>query len=227
MRLISKKFSGVRKSKSSVAELVTTPTEGTTRMNEHAAVILGVDYDAVLSKAGSRIEIAELNGEGGSDEAVKAICLLSADDEGGSRLASPNKKRSGTLQFNGAASWTMLGGTAETNTTYSLDAEKNVVDVDEDGNYVSMAQAQEAGDIDADGNWAETKTYTEGEGDDAEEITLHEAGDAAAVWYLLELVGTEAKPVRKKKDDVEEKDDNKESDADANDVTEDVEDSEL
>ena len=168
MRLISKKFSGVRKSKSNSPEVVTTPTEGTTRLNEHAANILGINYNQVLSKAGSRIEIATLTAEGGNGEDNKAIALLPEGSKEGNKLASPNKKTSGTLQFNGAASWSVLGGNEETNTTYSLDAENNVVDMDEDGNYVSLQDATEQGLI-ADGAWVDTASYVENEGSDDEE----------------------------------------------------------
>jgi hypothetical protein len=206
MRLISKKFSGVRKSKSNTAELVTTPTEGTTRFNEHAAAILGVNYNQVLSKAGARIEIATLTAEGGNGEDNKAIALLPEGSKEGNKLASPNKRTSGTLQFNGAASWSVLGGDSETNTTYSLDAENNVVDMDEDGNYLTLQDATEQGLI-ADGKWVDTQSYVENEGtEDEEEVVLHEAGDVAIVWYILNFVSTEAKPERKKSEVADEVD---------------------
>ena len=198
MRLISKKFSGVRRSKSNTPEIVTTPTEGTTRFNEHVAEILGVDYNKVLSKAGQRIEIASLTAEGDLGIENKAIALLPEGSTEGNKLASPNKKTSGTIQFNGAASWKALGGSVDTNTTFRIDEETNVVDLDKDGNYITLQQAIDSKTV-KNGCWAKTATYIENKGTaDEEEVILHKIGDPVIVWYILQYVSTNPKVERKK-----------------------------
>lgn len=183
MKLV-KKLAGVRKLKTSDALITTTPTEGTVRINANAVEVIGADYDQVLSEAGQRAEVAAI-GVAADGKLIYGISLCNVDGEG-SKLAQPSLKKAGTLQFNNANIWSEIGGTTETNTNYLIEAAKNVVTHDEDGNFVSYEDAIESGYLNEDGTFA---------ADNEEEGEV--AGEVATVWYIMEFAGTEPKPERK------------------------------
>jgi len=183
MKLV-KKLAGVRKLKTSDALITTTPTEGTVRINAIAVEMIGANYNQVLSGAGQRCEIAAI-GVGENGKHIYGISLCTVEGEG-SKLAQPSLKKAGTLQFNNANIWSEIGGTTETNTNYLIEAEKNVVTHDEDGNFVSYEAAIESGYLDEDGCFVN---------DNEEEGEV--AGEKAVVWFIMEFISTEPKPERK------------------------------
>ena len=100
-----------------------------------------------------------------------------------------------------------MGGNSEANEIFYISADNNAVTEDEDGEFVSYADAIESGFLTEDGAYAESD-------EDAGEV----AGEAATICYILEFVASKPKPVRVKKTDTV---DEGEDDSDDDDMDED------
>lgn len=176
---VKKSLTGIRAPKTTEAQVLTTPTPGTIRVNANAAEIMGIDYSAVNAAAkedaGVRMDVVQVG------ENTFAVVICGAED--GSKLSSPSSKNGGNLQFSSLPAWQNLGGDSEHRAVYTIDADKNIASEDEDGNTYTLAEAVEAGHI-VDG------VYTAEAGDGSFE------GAPAMVHYILEFKENEAKPER-------------------------------
>jgi hypothetical protein len=163
-------------------EFVITPTEGTMRINQPMAELLSVDYWALTSEEGVRLDII----------AVGEDFILAVQDSG-AKLASPGKKTSGSLVFNHGNTWSRLGGEAGYSTHYTskdlivggdeagLVTKERALDagyITEDGEYTQLAEDAEMGTAGEKVQYAvsidfmkkvENKRKKAGEGEDADE----------------------------------------------------------
>lgn len=186
--LFKKQLAGNRKPSTTEAFIRTTPTEGTIHINENAAELMGIDYAAVSSDEGLRAEIAPINEEG-----TLAIVI---GGEAKCKLAQPSSKKSGALTFSSAPIWSAMGGNSDENVYYTVSAEDNLVDIDADGNPVSLQEAKDNGSLDENGCYTST---------DEEEGTVE--GEKALIYYILTFNKREDKPVRNKKSEDDSADD--------------------
>ena len=148
---IKKSLTETRVAVDTVAQLIVTPTEGTMRINEPMAELLGVDYSKVntedKSDSGVRIDVGVIEKDG-----KEAFIIYICGENHGAKLASPNRKRSGSLNCNNANSWVKLGGEKGFASSYGVAVA--VAFNNEEGEIVSLEDAAELGFI-AEGRWTQ------------------------------------------------------------------------
>lgn len=165
---IGKSLTESRIAPDTTPEFVVSPTEGTMRINEPMANLLGVDYHSVntedKAEPGVRVDFRVL------DDNSVFVYLCGPED--GAKLASPGKKTSGSLVFNHTRTWHTLEGENGFSVHYGVGVK--VFGVDASG-LITEEMAIEAGYL-AEGKYTEL----------AEEGEFGVAGETAAFGIILD-----------------------------------------
>jgi len=119
---VKSKLTNTRPPASTVAELITSPTQGNIKISNEACKALDItngDY-AVLYE----VEL------GDGSEAIVVAKGSSKEENGdanvGSKVAGTNGKATGTMQFSSSNTYNMLGGNKEENIHWDMDTENPI-----------------------------------------------------------------------------------------------------